>query len=1290
MLSRIRLGGLRTKIIAWSFFPTAAILLAVAVVIFYAYQEVTAELVIERNRELTRLSASQFIAELREYADLLDIETRVPDIYGSDPVAQRDALEVASNRLAIFDAGVLILDTFGTVAATEPERPHISGQDWSDRTYYRQMLRSQIRGSPRSVFSDIVADGPGGAEVIIVAVPILGPQGELAGALAGMFHVGATTVSAFYGDLTKLRLGGNGSAYLVDGQGRVIYHTDPGHVGDDLSGQAVVRQVLGGARGALRTRTDQGQRIVASFAPVPGTPWGLVSEEDWAALIGPSRGYGRFLFTMLVLGVAVPTLVLAMGMRRITRPIADLTQAAQRVAEGDFGQEIASPTGDELEEMAKQFNLMSAQLQESYTHLEQRVADRTRELTLLNRVIAATTSEMESRAILHTVCRELCLAFDVPQTGIALIAGGSASPPTSLTVVAEYRAEGEPSALGAVIPVRGYPAAQYVLETHEPLSVTDVQHDPRFAPLHDLMRKQGIVSMLILPLITRGQVVGTIGVDATEPREFTEDEIALAMNIAASAAQTLDRAWTGERLRESQRTLSTLMSNLPGMAYRRRNDADWTMEFASEGCVDLTGYQPGDLVHNAKISYAQIIYPEDREQVRNAVELALQDNSPFYLVYRIVTASGEEKWVWEQGREVASTDGERIALEGFITDVSEQVEREEALRRSTQMLSLHVQQTPLAYIEWNANLEVLDWNPAAERIFGYSKHEVLHRHAYEIIVPQEVVPHVDRVWQDILNQTGGARSTNENVTKDGRRIICEWYNTPLVNGEGVVTGLASLVQDITDRVEAEKNLEEAKRAAEEASRAKSVFLANMSHELRTPLNAILGFSQLMVTDPSLTVEQRENLNIINNSGTHLLALINDVLAVSKIEAGQTTLYEQSFDLYQLLDSVRDMFRLRAAEKALWLILNRAPEVPRYVRTDEGKLRQVLANLLSNAVKFTDEGGATLRVAYEEETSRLLFEVQDTGVGIAAEDLETLFDPFVQTASGEESQEGTGLGLPISGQYVRLMGGEITVSSILEWGTVFKFDVKVELAGASEAQAEGPTQRVVGLEPNQHTYRLLVVDNRSEDRKLLVSLLSRLGSPPQGFRIREAANGLEALEIWEQWEPHLIWMDMRMPVMSGHEATKRIKATTKGQATVIVALTASAFEEDRQLILSEGCDDFVRKPFRETDIYDKLTKHLGVQFLSEEIEPSAQPTSAGELGEVTAVLREQLAAVISAGLPDTWTSELRQAASQADGELVLDLIEQIRAQHAATADALTYLVHNYRYDIIVTSIQELGE
>jgi two-component system sensor histidine kinase/response regulator len=316
----------------------------------------------------------------------------------------------------------------------------------------------------------------------------------------------------------------------------------------------------------------------------------------------------------------------------------------------------------------------------------------------------------------------------------------------------------------------------------------------------------------------------------------------------------------------------------------------------------------------------------------------------------------------------------------------------------------------------------------------------------------------------------------------------------------------------------------------------------MSHELRTPLNAILGFSQLMAHDPGLTTEQQEYLETIGRSGEHLLGLINDVLELSKIDAGGVTLQEESFDLHRLLDGLEEMFRLRAADKRLMLVFDRAPDVPQYVRTDQGKLRQVLMNLLGNAVKFTQEGGITLRVGkgpmgYSPRAGSVLlhFEVEDTGPGIAPEELDAVFDAFAQTASGQASKEGTGLGLPISLQFVKLMGGDLTVSSdgMPGQGSLFKFDVQIELVDAADVPTSQPARRVIGLEPDQRAadggpYRLLIAEDREASRMLLTKLLE-----PLGFEVREAVNGQEALEIWEQWEPHLIWMDMRMPVIDGH-------------------------------------------------------------------------------------------------------------------------------------------------------------
>jgi CheY-like chemotaxis protein len=348
-------------------------------------------------------------------------------------------------------------------------------------------------------------------------------------------------------------------------------------------------------------------------------------------------------------------------------------------------------------------------------------------------------------------------------------------------------------------------------------------------------------------------------------------------------------------------------------------------------------------------------------------------------------------------------------------------------------------------------------------------------------------------------------------------------------------------------------------------------------------------------------------------------------------------------------------------------------VPQYVRTDEGKLRQVLMNLLGNAVKFTEEGGVALRVARAIEEERLIFEVEDTGPGIAPQELEAVFEPFVQTTSGQRSLEGTGLGLSISRQFARLMGGDITASSELGEGSVFRFEVPVGLVEAAKVEVVRPSRRVLGLEPGQAIYRLLIVDDRETTRQLLVKLLE-----PLGFEVREAVQGQEAIEMWERWEPHLIWMDMRMPVMDGYEATRRIKATAKGQATVIVALTASAFEEDRETILSAGCDDVVRKPFRQDEIFDMLAKHLQVRFVYEE---GLAPSTEVQLAEA----QEALTPAALAALPPGWLAELRQATIKADLDLILALVDQIGEQNAAVAGELADLARDFQYKKILTLI-----
>jgi signal transduction histidine kinase/CheY-like chemotaxis protein len=491
-----------------------------------------------------------------------------------------------------------------------------------------------------------------------------------------------------------------------------------------------------------------------------------------------------------------------------------------------------------------------------------------------------------------------------------------------------------------------------------------------------------------------------------------------------------------------------------------------------------------------------------------------------------------------------------------------------------------------------------------------------------------------------------------------------------------------------------REINRSRQQAEAANRAKSAFLANMSHELRTPLNAIIGFSELMGFDTGISEKQKESLAIINRSGEYLLELINDVLELSKIEASGDTLAETAFDLYDALEKVTEMIRLRAEKKNLQLIFERADNVPRYIRTDERKLRQILLNLLGNAVKFTQEGGVTLRVqsARDERTINgedmilLHFEVEDSGPGIPLQDRARIFEAFTQSQSGYDKKEGTGLGLSISRQFVRHLGGDIKAGGAEGKGAVFQFTIRVAPSQAVETESHVPERRVIGLEPGQEDgriqpYRILAVDDNAENRALLKLLLERVG-----FRVQTAENGRQAVELSRQWRPHLIWMDMRMPVMDGYEATRTIRREAADQQTtppVIIALTASAFNEDRAAVFAAGCDDFVRRPFRESEIFSKIQEHLGVAYTYDPFVP-ASARSASSCGFPDGAFKADLTR-----LPRRAVTELKTAIELSDMDRMGQVVDEIGAGHEALADGLRELVDTFQFDRLLAFLDGVG-
>jgi PAS domain S-box-containing protein len=792
---------------------------------------------------------------------------------------------------------------------------------------------------------------------------------------------------------------------------------------------------------------------------------------------------------------------------------------------------------------------------------------------------------------------------------------------------------------------------------------------------------------------------------ALTPLRNAENQI---NRIIGSAFDITRRKRAELALQESQRFSESITENTPSIIYIYDLDAVCNV-YASRETVAVLGYSH-ELIQSLGNSFVEtLVHPDDLHHVVDTMQQVktLSDGEAIEIEYRMRHADGTWRWLHDRLTVFKRDQTGRVIQQiGIVQDITERKLAEAALFVSEQRYATLAAAAPVGIYRTNLQGECLYVNERWCKLAGLTLEEAMGTGWVRALYPADR-PKIAQAWLEFV-QSGGRFSLEYRFQRrDGGVSWVFGQAVEEFNEDHSVKGYVGTITDITERKRLEQDLlqsnaeleqriaartedlQQAMEAARTANQAKSRFLANMSHELRTPLNAILGFSQLLTHSNNLTSQQIEEVNIINASGMHLLELMTTVLSMAKIEANHISLQAVEVNLPVLIKNLEQVFHIMAESKHLTLTTQIAPHVPRLVKTDQVKLRQVLINLISNAIKFTQQGSVVLRVrrvdgpvcqsAEPASWLNLQFEVEDTGLGIAPAERDKVFAPFEQTQSGRDSQAGTGLGLAISREFARLMGGELDFVSAVGQGSTFFLTLPVEPVELPQNPDHLPA-RVVGLAADQPAYRLLVVEDKPDNRRFLVRLLSSVG-----FEVQAVENGQAAIDLWQSWSPDLIWMDKGMPVMDGCTATQRIRQLEQGLAqqeptqpaspTKILVLTASAFEDDRDAILASGCDDILFKPIAEAVVFEKMAQHLGVRYC---YQPAAQPAPP-DLSDCDLMAQIQ-------ALPPDWVAQLHHAARILDEDLMLELVEQLPPAQAQLAQSLGTLVGAYQIESLIKLTQ----